>query len=84
VCGESCPKEVYGKSLLNILCKLELTSNLKHKLNYNTKMKKFNHKKRNEVEGKEQYQVEISSSKLWNTCIMTWILIEPGKLLESI
>jgi hypothetical protein len=39
-------------------------------------MERFNLKKLNEIEGKEQYRVEISN--------LRWILIEFGKLLERI
>jgi hypothetical protein len=49
-------------------------------------MERLNLNKLNEVEGKEQYHVEISSrfAALENLGTGVWILIEPGKLLERI
>jgi hypothetical protein len=49
-------------------------------------MERFNLKKLNEVEGKEQYRVEISNrfAALENLKTLRWTLIELGKLLEKI
>jgi hypothetical protein len=46
---------------------------------------KFNLKKLNEVEDKEQYRVEISNSfELWKTWTLRWMLIGLGKPFERI
>jgi hypothetical protein len=49
-------------------------------------MERFDLKKLNEVEGKEQYLVEIIKigSQLWKTYTLRWILIILGKPLERI
>jgi hypothetical protein len=48
-------------------------------------MERFNVRKLNEVEGKEQYQVKPQTgSQLWKTYIMMWTSIYIGKLLERI
>jgi hypothetical protein len=52
---------------------------------YRFRMERFNLKKLNEVEGKEQYRVQVSNrlaaSKIWT---LRWKLIVLGKLLERI
>jgi hypothetical protein len=46
---------------------------------------RFSLKKLNEVEGKEQYRVEISNRfAAWKTLTLMWILIRLWKLLEKI
>jgi hypothetical protein len=46
-------------------------------------MDRFNLKKLNEAEGKEQYRVEISNRfSALETQTMMWMLKEPGKLLQ--
>jgi hypothetical protein len=48
-------------------------------------MQRFNLKKLNEVEGKEQYRVEVSNRfELWRVWMQRWKLIVPGKRLERI
>jgi hypothetical protein len=49
-------------------------------------MERFNLKILNEVEGKEQYRVEISNrlATLENLKTLRWILLELGKLLKRI
>jgi hypothetical protein len=43
-------------------------------------MERFNLKKLNEVEGKDQYHVEVSMGlQLWNIWMQRWELILPGK-----
>jgi hypothetical protein len=48
-------------------------------------MKRFNLKKLNEIEGKEQYQAEISNMfTALKNYTLRWVLIEHGKLLKRI
>jgi hypothetical protein len=48
-------------------------------------MERFNLKTLNEVEGKEQYHVEVSNRfELWNIWTQRWKLIVAGKLLERL
>jgi hypothetical protein len=48
-------------------------------------MERFNLKKLNKIEGKEQYHVEVSNRlQLWKIWTQRWKLIVPGKRLERI
>jgi hypothetical protein len=48
-------------------------------------MERLNLKKLNEIEGREQFIVEVSNSlQLWKILMQRWKLIVPGKRLERI
>jgi hypothetical protein len=47
-------------------------------------MERFNLKKLNDVEGKEQYRVEVSGLQPWKIWTQMWKLKVPGKRLERI
>jgi hypothetical protein len=48
-------------------------------------MERFNHKKLNEVEGKEQFRVEVSNRfAVWKIWTQRWKVIVPGKRLERL